>query len=807
MSPDPKIRRIRKRVFELLELTSFSATRDLMATDYAKTIITARKLEIADDKLQVEVRYFDADQAGPHEKSKVYAVTITLVQLLEPNSLKDYVNGLDPDFDSSPAIQALNIILAKPPSQNAGVIPLGKSKFFVSEPNPQNQQHLPRGLLALRGYYSSIRPSMGRVLCNVNVCMTAFYKEGNLAELMREFGKRSELGGFLRGLRVSTKHITDPNGKPKLQYKTIANLTGKSAREATFVSDDGSTITVAAYFKKKYNIVLANPDFPCVNVGTREKSILLPPELATVLPGQSFKGKLLDEQTREMITYACRRPRQNAESIVGEGLSILGLKPSSQLLNPFNLSVSTEMVTVPARILAAPPVQYAGGPKTTSDASWNLRDVRFLKSGSAKTWAAIILKDGSSNVQDPLGLCNALQSMCRKCGVVLPPLTNRDISVVQMAMGQELATKLTPCFDALKKRGVQIALVILPSQDKANYALIKTLGDVRFGVGTVCAQSSKIQNQKGQMQYFANLALKFNLKLHGRNHGLGKTDMGFLTQKTTMIVGCDVTHPSPGSLRGTPSIAGVVASIDMEYAQYPASLRLQESKKEMITELREMMVERLSLWRDKNSGRLPEAILVYRDGVSEGQFKTVLDAELPKIREACVVMRADYRPKVTIIIVGKRHHTRFYPTESDKADRLGNPAPGTIVDRGVTAVYDYDFYLQAHAGLQGTTRPAHYYVIHDKNGFDADSLQTLTHNLCYLFGRATKSVSICPPAYYADLVCERGRCYIYGLLNASDSGSVKSTNSEDEAKANYAKAVQMWSGGPHADIRQTMYYL
>jgi len=211
--------------------------------------------------------------------------------------------------------------------------------------------------------------------------------------------------------------------------------------------------------------------------------------------------------------------------------------------NPFNLSVSTEMVTIPARILPAPPVQYAGGPKVTSDASWNLRDVRFLKSGSAKTWAAIILKDGSSSVHEPVALCNALQSMCRKCGVVLPPLTARDISVVQMAMGQDLYTKLNPCFDTLKKRGVQIALVILPSQDKANYALIKTLGDVKFGVGTVCAQSSKIQNQKGQAQYFANLALKFNLKLHGRNHGLGKTDMGFLTQKTTMIVGSQFFSP------------------------------------------------------------------------------------------------------------------------------------------------------------------------------------------------------------------------------------------------------------------------
>ena len=28
----------------------------------------------------------------------------------------------------------------------------------------------------------------------------------------------------------------------------------------------------------------------------------------------------------------------------------------------------------------------------------------------------------------------------------------------------------------------------------------------------------------------------------------------------------------------------------------------------------------------------------------------------------------------------------------------GNPKPGTVVDRGATAVYEYDFYLQAHGG-------------------------------------------------------------------------------------------------------------
>lgn len=110
--------------------------------------------------------------------------------------------------------------------------------------------------------------------------------------------------------------------------------------------------------------------------------------------------------------------------------------------------------------------------------------------------------------------------------------------------------------------------------------------------------------------------------------------------------------------------------------------------------------------------------------IDSGQFHTVIKDELPLIRSACAGF-GEYRPKITIIIVGKRHHTRFYPTEADKADGLGNPAPGTVVDRGVTSVYDFDFYLQAHSGLQGTTRPAHYYVIHDKNNFTSDALQTL----------------------------------------------------------------------------------
>ena len=51
----------------------------------------------------------------------------------------------------------------------------------------------------------------------------------------------------------------------------------------------------------------------------------------------------------------------------------------------------------------------------------------------------------------------------------------------------------------------------------------------------------------------------------------------------------------------------------------------------MVTDLCDMMIERLTAFREK-SKVLPERIIVYRDGVSEGQFQQVIDEEIPKIK-------------------------------------------------------------------------------------------------------------------------------------------------------------------------------
>ena len=77
-----------------------------------------------------------------------------------------------------------------------------------------------------------------------------------------------------------------------------------------------------------------------------------------------------------------------------------------------------------------------------------------------------------------------------------------------------------------------------------------------------------------------------------------------------------------------------------------------------------------------------------RDGVFEGQYSKVLDTELPLVCKACTELDPPLDtktglPHIAIVTVGKRYHTRFYPTTAGDGDRSSNPKNGTIVDRGV----------------------------------------------------------------------------------------------------------------------------
>jgi eukaryotic translation initiation factor 2C len=206
----------------------------------------------------------------------------------------------------------------------------------------------------------------------------------------------------------------------------------------------------------------------------------------------------------------------------------------------------------------------------------------------------------------------------------------------------------------------------------------------------------------------------------------------------------------------------------------------------------------------------------------------VLREELPQIIAAFKRIDAKnpgYRPTLSIVICGKRHNARFYPTNSEFADRNGNTRPGTVVDKGVTSMLDFDFYLQAHAGLQGTVKPTHYIVIYDESSLTADMVQQGVHTASYLYARATKAVSLVPPAYYADIVCEQARYWIHGFLNlgpgsdtasstdggggggASAASSAMRKAREASEQRVFDAAQRLWGKGLHPNLQDSMFYL
>ena len=79
----------------------------------------------------------------------------------------------------------------------------------------------------------------------------------------------------------------------------------------------------------------------------------------------------------------------------------------------------------------------------------------------------------------------------------------------------------------------------------------------------------------------------------------------------------------------------------------------------------------------------------------------------------------------------------------------------------------------------------------------ADDIQQGTHDASYLYARATKAVSLIPAAYYADLACERGRCYLNDFLvddKTSTAGSTKGDRKEEESRV-FAAAKRAWGDG------------
>ncbi|KAE8398720.1 ribonuclease H-like domain-containing protein [Aspergillus pseudonomiae] len=866
-----------RQIIKLLIEQNFSESSKNIVTDYKSTLIANLKILDNEEIHQYDVRYRSEYDDEYPENAMVYRVTCQFTGTLSPAELLAYLTSTNPDdqFGSkAEVLQAMNIILGNHPKIQDWIASVGANKHYAIRGDLCEKWELGAGLEALRGFFISVRAATARLLLNIQVKYIACYQEGPLGHVIKEYQRVhrdvSNLRRFLVKLRVRVTHIQRKNKQGEIvpRIKTIAGLAtikdgasqvnppkvpryGAGPKEVEFFleapgqqpsqsasggakgkkgkkpakagpAQAGGYISVADFFRQHYG-TNADPNLPVINVGTTENPSYLPVEVCEVEPGQPAKAKLSPNQTRNMLNFAVRAPPQNAASIVTTGTRLLGLSPQSPTLANFGIQPGCNLITVPGRVLPVPNVYYKDASRQSQKSvtvkpqfgSWNMRSIRFSTSTNLPVWTWLVINTNGPRpaFARPEDFTDALRGFTDK-------LNEMGVAAQRAFQGETITVnrdnyeaEITAAVERLVKMKPSLILSVLPFSDADLYNCIKRVCDLTHGVRNINVLAEKFRD--ANPQYFANVGLKVNLKLGCANQVLDSKELGLIGQGKTMLVGMDVTHPSPGSSADAPSVAGMVASVDATLSQWPAEIRVQKSREEMIQDLGDMLKAHLRRWARSHKNAYPENIIVYRDGVSEGQYELVVQKELPLLKNACketypASATKQGLPHISISIVGKRHNTRFYPTQEGDADRSGNPSNGTIVDRGVTEARNWDFYLQAHTALKGTARPAHYFTVWDEifcrqrpsppYQNSADILEALTHHMCYLFGRATKAVSICPPAYYADLVCTRARCYLSSTFEPSAAGSV-ATGSGPGLKVGNAD-VRI-----HPNVQDTMFYI
>jgi eukaryotic translation initiation factor 2C len=123
--------------------------------------------------------------------------------------------------------------------------------------------------------------------------------------------------------------------------------------------------------------------------------------------------------------------------------------------------------------------------------------------------------------------------------------------------------------------------------------------------------------------------------------------------------------------------------------------------------------------------------------------------ELPQIKDGCQVAMVplnypnpNWLPGITLLIVGKRHHMRFFPIKDPhwiappptyKDSKMIPPVDpatknlkaGLVIDHSVVDSNRFSFYLQSHDSPLGTAHTGHYVVLENSSGYTPQELQEL----------------------------------------------------------------------------------
>jgi len=176
--------------------------------------------------------------------------------------------------------------------------------------------------------------------------------------------------------------------------------------------------------------------------------------------------------------------------------------------------------------------------------------------------------------------------------------------------------------------------------------------------------------------------------------------------------------------------------------RYFSAVSAHENGEELSNDLSDNICKAIKAYYAQNKS-LPVRIVIYRDGVGEGQIPQVMEREVVQIKKKLdALYGGSDKYRMAFIIVTKRLNTRFFENND-------NPDAGTVVDDVITSPIKYDFFIVSQKVRQGTVTPTAYSVIYDTLGLDPDKIQRLTYKLTHMYYNCSNTVRVPASCHYA----------------------------------------------------------
>lgn len=546
-----------------------------------------------------------------------------------------------------------------------------------------------------------------RLLCQKTVLEMLIEIHRSNPSCFQEAAKKSLLGSVV---------ITRYNNRT---YR-IDDICFDKSPMSTFPTKDGD-ISYNDYYVKHHNINIRDKSQPLLisikkqrqanNDQTEDIVFCLVPEIC-FLTGLRDDMRSDFKLMREIATFTRIQPNQRLQALEKFYTNINNSPEARQILKDWGLSLKQSYESVGGRVFEEEKIYFSQkvfSAGTNADFSRYATANELLDVVHLHNWVLLHCKNDAKTTQSFLDHID-------KCTRVLGMKVQKPKIVV-------LASDRVDAFvNALReniKKETQIVVCISPTNREDRYSAIKKICCAEMPVPSQVVNSRTLSNESKNRSIVQKIVLQMNCKLGG---SLWSVKIPF---RSVMICGIDSYHDA--AQKGN-SVAAFVASLNDSYTKWFSKAVIQTKREEIVGGLCSSFIAALVAYQKENN-RFPDSVIIYRDGVGDGQLSLCESYEIPQFEQAS--MKILNQPiKITFIVTQKRINTRYFTANGSN---IQNPPPGTVVDSSITRANYYDFFLVSQAVRQGTVSPTHYVVLRDDSAYSPDILQRLSYKLCFMY--------------------------------------------------------------------------